>query len=187
MSGLTLDEYQRQAVETAVYPGEWRVTYPALSLAGEAGEVAEKVLLNSHDSKGISKEIGGVLWYCAALARDLDISLGSIVFVDTFSEHQGVVQGLIYETQPPCPVRSAAALCMHTGKLANQYKKVIRGDASLADKKPKIVNALTRTINSCAYVAIACGFDLGEAAQANLDELRSRQERGTIKGDGDNR
>ncbi|MCC0000859.1 MAG: nucleoside triphosphate pyrophosphohydrolase family protein [Methylobacteriaceae bacterium] len=62
-----------------------RTWYPALKLNGEAGEVAEKVGKAFRDNDGIfdmqrrqdiAKEIGDVLWYCAAVARDLGLSLG---------------------------------------------------------------------------------------------------------------
>jgi len=36
----TFDDYQAAAVQTAVYPDDIRILYPALRLAGEAGEVA---------------------------------------------------------------------------------------------------------------------------------------------------
>ena len=59
--------------------------YPALGLAGEAGEVANKVkklVRDGPDSRpdtwreDIASEIGDVLWYCAALATDLNLTLG---------------------------------------------------------------------------------------------------------------
>ena len=83
-SDFTFDQYQNVSKETAIYPQNVRVLYPALGLAGEAGEVANKVKKVVRD--GVSKmpddwkeqvgaEIGDVLWYCAALASDLNISL----------------------------------------------------------------------------------------------------------------
>jgi hypothetical protein len=128
------------------------------------------------------------LWYCAALARDLGVTLNDITLLGaTFNDLQRVVEGLIADTQPPCPVRTAAALCCKTGSIANQVKKTIRGDATVEQKKDKIVGYLRATVIGCAYLAYACGFELSDAAQGNLDELRSRQDRGTILGDGDNR
>jgi len=79
--------YQRSAIKTAVYPPEHKILYPALGLAGEAGEVANKVkkvmrdgVENQPDNwrEQIASEIGDVLWYCAALATDLNVSLGMI-------------------------------------------------------------------------------------------------------------
>jgi len=79
--------YQRSASKTAIYPDEHRILYPALGLAGEAGEVANKVKKLIRDGpdgrpkdwrEQISSEIGDVLWYCAALATDLNLTLGMI-------------------------------------------------------------------------------------------------------------
>ena len=79
--------YQRSASKTAIYPYEHRILYPALGLAGEAGEVAnkgKKLIRDGPDGRPkdwreqISSEIGDVLWYCAALATDLNLTLGMI-------------------------------------------------------------------------------------------------------------
>jgi len=79
--------YQRSASKTAIYPIEHRILYPALGLAGEAGEVANKVKKLIRDGpegrpedwrEQIASEIGDVLWYCAALATDLNLTLGMI-------------------------------------------------------------------------------------------------------------
>ena len=79
--------YQRSASRTAIYPDEHRILYPALGLAGEAGEVANKVKKLVRDGienrpedwrEQIASEIGDVLWYCAALATDLNLTLGMI-------------------------------------------------------------------------------------------------------------
>lgn len=84
---MTINEYQEKALETAIYPKEYKVVYPALGMAGEAGEVADKVKKVIRDNNGeiskekaleIAKEIGDVLWYCATLANDLGYDLNTI-------------------------------------------------------------------------------------------------------------
>lgn len=86
------DLYQQRAALTAVYPYAGApdaagVLYPALGLAGEAGEVAEKIKklwrnkdlkLDAEDVAAVEAEIGDVLWYCAALATELGSNLGRI-------------------------------------------------------------------------------------------------------------
>lgn len=78
----TFDEYQKETEKTAVYPsirtGELpAITYCALGLAGEAGEVANKVkkLVRDGDNpekrKAIRKEISDCLWYIARLLDEL--------------------------------------------------------------------------------------------------------------------
>jgi len=82
------DLYQDAAELTAIYPDKGdNLYYPALGLAGETGEVCEKVKKIMRDQKGyvteenveeLSKELGDVLWYLTTLATELNISLSSI-------------------------------------------------------------------------------------------------------------
>ena len=61
--------------------------YPALGLAGEAGEVLEKLKKAIRDKQGyisesdlllIKKELGDVLWYVATLSSELGLSLDDV-------------------------------------------------------------------------------------------------------------
>lgn len=82
------DLYQDAAEATAVYPDKGdNIYYPALGLAGEAGEVCEKIKKIMRDQKGhftednveeISKELGDVLWYLAMVAVEFNIALSSV-------------------------------------------------------------------------------------------------------------
>lgn|SRR5690554_84560 len=88
---MTLNEYQTGARTTALYPEHARIIYPALKLAGEAGEVTEKLgklmrdegyvpgaKLNEAQTAALAKELGDVLWYIANLAADLGLSLEEV-------------------------------------------------------------------------------------------------------------
>lgn len=84
---LDFETYQREAVRTAIYGAGSKIIYPALGLANEAGEVLGKIKKVLRDKEGvfteetnleIGKEIGDVLWYIAALAKDLDLDLDII-------------------------------------------------------------------------------------------------------------
>ncbi len=88
---MTLAEYQQAARTTALYPVEVRVLYPTLKLAGEAGEVAEKLgklmrdegylpgtQLSDAQRAALAAELGDVLWYVANLAADLGLSLEEV-------------------------------------------------------------------------------------------------------------
>ena len=86
---MQLNEYQNKAIETAIYGVGNAIIYPTLGLAGEAGEVADKVKKVLRDSNGqfsdekkkeIAYELGDCLWYCAALARDLGYTLDEIAY-----------------------------------------------------------------------------------------------------------
>ena len=85
---MDINEYQQKARSTAIYPDAGRnMIYPTLGLAGEAGEVAEKVKKVIRDKGGIfdnetraaiSKELGDVLWYVAQIASELDLDLSNV-------------------------------------------------------------------------------------------------------------
>lgn len=80
--------YQVEARKTAIYPSLGNnLWYPALGLAGEAGEVAEKIKKIYRDGEGkvtiekrveIGKELGDVLWYVASIASELKLDLAGI-------------------------------------------------------------------------------------------------------------
>lgn len=85
---MTLNEYQQAALEFDDVPRDLAITYPALGIAGEAGEVADKVkkVFRDHDRDfsdaklrhDIALEIGDVLWYCAKLSYELGYTLEQI-------------------------------------------------------------------------------------------------------------
>lgn len=83
---MNFKEYQEKASITAIYPEYIKILYPALGLAGESGEVCEKIKKAYRDNDGefsvekiaeITKEIGDVLWYLSAICNDLNIDLNS--------------------------------------------------------------------------------------------------------------
>jgi NTP pyrophosphatase (non-canonical NTP hydrolase) len=102
-----VDNYQRIATKSAIYPGQGTplgLAYVALKLNGEAGEFAEHVgkamrdddLLNNSDGvftvdyneltperrNLIIKEIGDVLWYLSAACNELGISLSEAATIN---------------------------------------------------------------------------------------------------------
>jgi NTP pyrophosphatase (non-canonical NTP hydrolase) len=93
---LDFNEYQEKAHFTADYPegcvGGFNAVhtnylYPALGLAAEAGEVADKYAKAIRDYKGainderktaIVKELGDVMWFVAELATCLGVKLEDV-------------------------------------------------------------------------------------------------------------
>lgn len=84
---MELNDYQKAALKTAIYPKNQQVIYPVLGLCGESGEVAEKLkkiyrdknsVIDESDRLAIAKELGDVLWYLSVLANDLGMDLEEI-------------------------------------------------------------------------------------------------------------
>ena len=80
---MDFDEYQDATEETAIYPEDIGLIYTTLGLAGESGEIAEKLkkFLREGDDEYIEEmedELGDVLWYLARVADELDLSLDDV-------------------------------------------------------------------------------------------------------------
>jgi len=95
---MNFEEYSKQAYSTAQYPNKGHnLVYPAIKLAGEAGETADKIGKHWRNEHGkhifsamsaasytgaqkleLVKELGDVLWYINALAIELGVELESI-------------------------------------------------------------------------------------------------------------
>jgi NTP pyrophosphatase (non-canonical NTP hydrolase) len=84
-------------------------------------------------------------------------------------------------------------LANEVGELGGKLKHLWRdkGKTTLAQLTDEERKALKAELGDCLwYVAAFAGWlneDLGDVAQANLDKLRSRADRGVILGEGDNR
>jgi NTP pyrophosphatase (non-canonical NTP hydrolase) len=96
----TINQYQEIAAKSAIYPGKGTplgLIYCGLKLNGEAGEFAEHVgkamrddgfatdrgsveyrTLSDARRAAIKKELGDVLWYVSAAAKELGYTLGEI-------------------------------------------------------------------------------------------------------------
>jgi len=86
---MTFKEYDDFIKTTAIYPKDKAVVYPSFGLAGEVGEIMEKLKkimrgggeLNNIDSDNkeeLKKELGDVIWYISALSNDLGFSLEDV-------------------------------------------------------------------------------------------------------------
>ena len=102
---MDFNEYQSAARTTAQYPDMGRnLCYPTLGLAGESGEVAEKVKKIQRDNGGIvddarrdalKKELGDVLWYVAALCSELGLQMNDVAELNVAKLRDRHVRGAI--------------------------------------------------------------------------------------------
>ncbi len=89
---MDLNQYQDKSRETARYPNLGNnAIYPTLGLAGEAGEVADKVKKVLRDKQGqfdhdsreaIKLELGDVLWYISQLSSELGYELEHVAIAN---------------------------------------------------------------------------------------------------------
>jgi NTP pyrophosphatase (non-canonical NTP hydrolase) len=73
------------------------------------------------------------------------------------------------------------------GEIANKVKKVLRGDYTIDDIRDDLGAEISDTLWYIAMLAHELDLNLQDIAQANLDKLADRKQRGVIKGSGDER
>jgi NTP pyrophosphatase (non-canonical NTP hydrolase) len=85
---VTFEEYEVFTHEVAIYPyAGSNLVYPALGLAGEAGEVADHIkkymrdddwVLSDARREKVLYELGDVLYYLARMAIEADLTLEQV-------------------------------------------------------------------------------------------------------------
>lgn len=102
----SINDYQNRITQFAIYPAEHAITYLALGLASEAGEVAGKVKKVIRDSSNvfdddaklaILAEIGDVLWYASMLATEIGVDMSDVLAENyyklEFRAQRGMLKG----------------------------------------------------------------------------------------------
>lgn len=186
---LTLVAYQRQARSTALYPDlNKNFGYPTLGLAGECGEVCEKILdfieHRTVDFSEVKKEIGDMFWYCASVCSEFRIDMSD--YQDLFDEAGPFT---VSSADDPSNLHLTNLLSKQVGKICERVKKIYRDKGGVCDNvdQETVHDAMQEVISILVDLSLRFGYSPQEVAQANLDKLASRMARGKIQGDGDNR
>lgn len=178
---MNLHDYQGAINDFARYPEVHSARYTALGLFGEAGEIANQVKKIWRDDDGVltvdrmvklQDELGDVLWYAVRWAHHQNVVVGTMTVEIGVGIEQMELEPAkdIFEATEHLSMLSAAAMAI-----------VLMGGE---DQTLDYVQAL---LNAIATVADFLEISLEEVAQANVDKLTGRVERGTLGGSGDGR
>lgn len=185
--------YDAEALRFAFYPQVFRggppgardaiPIYPALAMLGEIGEVAEKVISDRDGNPApVIAELGDVLWYVAATARELGFTLSEVA-----GEREW---GLVTDNWPDYaadePEAHVLELLSRAGRFAEKHAKKPWRDGSAVDRHAALKD-LRGVLELMARLADCYCMTLGQVAQINIDKLVARRARGTLTGSGDNR
>jgi NTP pyrophosphatase (non-canonical NTP hydrolase) len=180
------NEYQQQALTTAIYPLKRELEYTVLGLCSEAGELGMAYMEGKQQHWGFNqslvtaalKEAGDVYWYVAAVADALKYNLHDVWdrSVDGIETHASrgftVVQlnGVVAE-------------------IAGIVKKAIRDNEGFlsAEGQLKIANHLHHTLVLLNNLVYLFGSTPEAVTAKNLNKLADRKARGVLQGSGDNR
>lgn len=100
---MEFSDYATIARTTRVEPDELPAAVMwALGIAGEAGEVVEKIKKCWRDGEldrdGVLKELGDLLWYTTALAEELDSTLTEVAMMNITKLQKRLREGTIQGT-----------------------------------------------------------------------------------------
>lgn len=100
-----------------------------------------------------------------------------------------------YKTNIPANITDLAfinkilGLVGESGEVAEKFKKIIRNNNGQMDdaERQEVIKELGDVLWYIATISHYLGYELHEVAQANLNKLADRKNRGVLKSQGDNR
>ena len=84
---MDFNHYQKEAYKTLLHKDRDHLAYFALGIAGESGEVADKIkkifrdkdgIMTEADKEDVGKELGDVLWYLSQLAQYIGMDFADV-------------------------------------------------------------------------------------------------------------
>lgn len=174
---MNFNEYQQQALSTAIYPLSRELDYTILGLTSETGELIEAHMSGLQEN--VLSELGDCFWYVAAVADAMKLPLE---YIANFSEEK------VYPKSQYLPIR-IFEIAAESSKLAGVLKKAIRdndgymSDASTEKVKFSLYRLLWLMDSLCRWYGVSRASVMGK----NLDKLSDRKRRGVLQGSGDNR
>lgn len=187
---MNITKYFEQARSTAIYTTPF--SYPALGLAGESGELIDKLTETGvhHSKESVAKEMGDVLWYvvntCADAALPFADLIGTLtggVRADNFTELGAQLRNSEDRRVP------TVKLPVYAGQVAEVAKKTLRdsGGNLPQEKRPIVASALVEILYCLFEIGNQWSINMDDVAQGNIDKLFDRKERGALQGSGDDR
>lgn len=184
---MNWNEYQQQALTTAIYPLKRELEYTTFGLLSEVGELGEAYAESKALGWGFSEaarkhflsELGDCYWYVAAVADALSVQLSAIANLrDWPATGTRISRGL-----------TILGVVGSSASIAGIVKKAIRdNDGYLTgENKARIELHLHTILVQMDALAQAFGSNRNAVMVNNLNKLADRKARGVLQGSGDNR
>lgn len=183
---MQISEYVEQARSTAIYSAPF--DYPAHGISGEIGEVLDKLTTMPILKDDITLELGDCLWYVVNTLEDAELSLLNLceLVAGCCSNFTEVGVAFNYGNDNRSTL---VKLPIYAGRINEIAKKMIRDSSGVlpSDKKPIVKDCICHIIVCLYDICTQLDINMDDVAQANIDKLFSRRDRGVIGGSGDRR
>ena len=148
-------------VKTSLIKKSFSPLYFTVGLVEEVAELSEALNSLSRSEENIASEVGDVCWYA-----------------------YGLCQALEDVTPVPGDDDGDTDLLGAVGRLCGSIKKWSRGDQDWAVFRPRVQGHVSQLLGVVTRVS---PVSLESAMRSNIEKIRSRRERGVVRGDGSNR
>lgn len=207
MNNLTLQEYEKNAIKTALYPNVGKnLNYVHCGLGGETGEFLDKLKKVIRDNEGklpenltpFHKELGDCLWYLTLSCFEYGTTLQNILnyfesyagkTIKTFSDFEKyfndkIIKALYLPHKEKNIYEQAKKLFIYAGHILVRNNTIENSDSYDALlTKETLLQYIIILSNLCDMFNV----NLEYIAKQNNEKLLKRLENNTIKGSGDNR
>ena len=146
-------------VKTSLIKKSFSPLYFTVGLVEEVAELSEALTSRPRSEENIMSEVGDVCWYAYGLCQSL-------------------------EDVTPVPDDDDTDLLGAVGRLCGSIKKWSRGDQDWAVFRPRVQAHVSQLLGVVTRVS---PLTLETAMRSNMEKIRSRRERGVVRGDGSNR
>ena len=169
---ITLEQFQEDALST-IKPHdskELAIADWSLGLGGEMAEVSELIQNHSLDKMELAKELGDVLWYVVAVAKELDLALPIDLFRTCREHTQNNMRFSFRESADPKKI--IVELHILIGTIQEHMKHRLMHKEDL-DYEP-LTSSLIRITARIEVIADFFGFSIYEVAELNNAKLNHR-------------
>ena len=190
-----LEKYQIEALKTAQYIDFGRNDiYPKLGLAGEVGELCNKIkkilrgdyneynqfnpelhlveffhnYLTDKFKQDLKKEIGDIFWYLSVLMYELRVTFKEI---NEYPKYNYLPVELYKEDL----YESCLSLIQQTANITYMFQNNVKPDN------------IDGVIKELLFISGCFDLKINDILQTNVNKLQKRQKKNKIKGSGDNR
>lgn len=192
---MNFNEYIDQSAVTAIYPDAGTdFDYPGLGLAGESGEVCEKLKKAIRDDGGILtearrdaliKEMGDVAWYMAAMARTVIETYTCMVTIGRWDVEVDELVHLDGSEDIRAASCSARLMAFYGAKAS--VENITHGSKDMKPIGVRICDDLSDMFDQWLAICEDLSLQPSMILKTNLNKLLKRKDEGKLQGDGDDR
>ena len=176
------NEYQNLAKGTAL-PGAWSLSYLIPGIAGETGELVEKI--EEGDKDLVAHELADHYWFIAMICEVMDWSIEGLLGQSPASYQKEAED--FAETHSVDKLKDQ--LVIHVGNMNSAFAKSVRDNGGNLNEK-RLRQICLSSADVMLYVGAIgwrYGFTVEELMKKNIDKLYDGKDRGVLGGDGDKR